>query len=155
MEFLIPGIKPLHISNLVFDFNGTIAVDGTIIEKVADQLNVLSETYNIHIITADTFGTAKDQLQSVCCEVVIIPEEKQSESKLQYIKNLGEKSCVCFGNGRNDYRMLQEAAIGIALMQEEGVSRKSLMASDIVCNTIIDALDLFLKPGRLKATLRS
>ena len=155
MEFLIPGIKPLQINNLVFDFNGTIAVDGIIIEKVADQLNLLSETFNIHIITADTFGTAKDQLQSVCCEVVIIPEEKQSESKLQYIKSLGEKSCVCFGNGRNDFRMLQEAAIGIALMQQEGVSRKSLMASDIVCNNIIDALDLFLKPGRLKATLRS
>jgi soluble P-type ATPase len=51
--------------------------------------------------------------------------------------------------------MLKEAALGIAVIQEEGGAIKTLLAADIVMRSILDALDLLLHPLRLTATLRS
>jgi soluble P-type ATPase len=51
--------------------------------------------------------------------------------------------------------MLKEAILGIAVIQEEGAAVESLVAADIVTRSILDALDLLLRPLRLTATLRS
>ncbi|HKJ46485.1 MAG TPA: hypothetical protein VJ991_11715, partial [Balneolales bacterium] len=59
------------------------------------------------------------------------------------------------GNGRNDRLMLDEAAVGIAVIQKEGASFQSLQAADVICTNIIDALELLVYPKRLTATLRS
>ncbi|MDY0286979.1 MAG: hypothetical protein RBR21_12675 [Bacteroidales bacterium] len=154
MEHFIPGFPSLNLQHLIFDFNGTLACNGTLIEGVEKQLNRLSEKYAIHIVTADTFGTVKEQIQNICCEIIIIPEDKQDQTKLDYMKSIPGATCACIGNGRNDALMLRHAALGIAVIGCEGASSKTLMAADIVVNTITDALDLFIYPNRLKATLR-
>ena len=59
------------------------------------------------------------------------------------------------GNGRNDRLMLDEAALGVVVVQREGAAVETLLAADVVCQSIVDALDLLLNPLRLKATLRS
>ena len=59
------------------------------------------------------------------------------------------------GNGRNDALMLKEAALGIAVIQEEGGAVETLLAADIVTHSVLVALDLLLNPLRLTATLRS
>ena len=51
--------------------------------------------------------------------------------------------------------MLEEAALGIAVILGEGAARDTLDASDIVCTDILAALDLFRNPLRMTATLRS
>ena len=62
---------------------------------------------------------------------------------------------ACIGNGRNDRAMLKHAALGIAVLAEEGVATDAIVAADIVVSDIWHALDLLLNPLRLVATLRS
>jgi soluble P-type ATPase len=50
--------------------------------------------------------------------------------------------------------MLKNAALGIVVIQKEGATVKSLENADIVCNNIIDALELLKNPLRIIATLR-
>ena len=58
------------------------------------------------------------------------------------------------GNGRNDQLMLEEAALGIAVILEEGAAAVTLSAADVVCTNIVSALELLDNPLRLIATLR-
>jgi len=44
--------------------------------------------------------------------------------------------------------------LGIAVLGDEGLSVSAMKNADIVVKNISDALDLFLKPKRLMATLR-
>jgi len=66
----------------------------------------------------------------------------------------GKNNTVSIGNGCNDVSMLKESTIGICIVGGEGASAEAMMASDLVVATINDALDLLLKPDRLRATLR-
>jgi len=151
----IPGYRGLNIQHVVCDFNGTIAVDGRLIPGVASLVDELSTHVEFHVITADTFGSVKKELQDIPCRVTIIPLENQAESKLTYVSELGLDRTVCIGNGRNDRLMVKEAVLGIGLVQAEGMSALLLSASDIVCTGIVDALYLLKEPNRLVATLRS
>lgn len=51
--------------------------------------------------------------------------------------------------------MLQDAALGIAVLGPEGAAGGALMAADLAAPGIEPALELLLKPQRLCATLRS
>ncbi|MGM0643040.1 MAG: HAD family hydrolase, partial [Thermodesulfobacteriota bacterium] len=85
----------------------------------------------------------------------ILGSERQDEQKLDYIETLGPDTCVCIGNGRNDALMLEKAKVGIALLQAEGAAVSSVNRADILCRDIRSALELFVRPKRLVATLRS
>jgi soluble P-type ATPase len=50
--------------------------------------------------------------------------------------------------------MLEEAALGIAVLGPEGLAVPALLAADVLVASIEDALDLLLNPRRLIATLR-
>ena len=150
----IPGIKTIIIEYLVTDYNGTLAQDGKLLENVSEKLNKLSEQVKIFVITADTFGKATENLKDINCELHIIAKNSQAEAKLEFIKNLGADKVCAIGNGNNDELMLKGSVLGIAVEQGEGLATKSLIASDIVCKSITDALDLLLNPKRLVATLR-
>jgi len=68
---------------------------------------------------------------------------------------LGKENVVSIGYGQNDALMLKESALGIALIQSEGAFIGTLLNADIICTHINDALNLLLKPLRIKATLRT
>jgi soluble P-type ATPase len=155
MTINIPGYKSVEIRNIVLDYNGTIANDGILIEGVAESINTISELFNVYVITADTFGTVKKQLEGINCEVTIIPKEKQSEAKLNFVKSLNTETTVSIGNGRNDFDMINESVLGITVLQNEGSYTKTLLASDIVCKSIIDAFEIISTPNKLIAVLRS
>ncbi len=150
----IPCVKTIIIEHLVTDYNGTLAQDGKLLESVSEKLNKLSEQVKIFVITADTFGKATENLKDINCELHIIAKNSQAEAKLEFIKNLGADKVCAIGNGNNDELMLKGSVLGIAVEQGEGLATKSLIASDIVCKSITDALDLLLNPKRLVATLR-
>lgn len=150
----IPGVKELQLCFLVLDFNGTLAFDGNLLEGVAEKLNELSAKLQIHVITADTFGKVKTHLKNVKCKVEIIKGEEQQSQKLDFIAQLGADNVVAIGNGKNDALMLKHAALGIAVIQKEGIAGETLLSADVVCNDILDALDLLDNPLRLTATLR-
>ena len=70
------------------------------------------------------------------------------------MRSLGAEKVAAIGNGSNDALMLKEAAIGIAVMGDEGVSVEALQAADIFIASAIDAFNLLEYPTRLVATLR-
>lgn len=151
----IPGYGTLSLEHLVLDYNGTLACDGVLIEGVRVRLEELSHHLSIHVITADTFGKAQAAFAGMPCELAILPLENQDAGKLAYITRLGCEKTVCIGNGRNDRLMLKSAALGIAVIQQEGASSETLIAADVVAASILDALDLLTHPLRLVATLRA
>ena len=44
IEIRAPGFGDLHLSHLVCDYNGTLALDGTLLPGVADALRDLART---------------------------------------------------------------------------------------------------------------
>lgn len=150
----IIGNKKVSAENLVLDYNGTLAIDGFMIDGIKEILNDLSKVLSIHILTADTFGRARDELKEVICHLHIIQNGNQHLEKLKFIKTLGIKKTIVIGNGLNDSLMIKNAALGIAVMQSEGLSTIALQNADIICSCILDALELLKKPNRIIATLR-
>ena len=155
IEINIPGFRHLQLAHLVLDYNGTLAIDGHLIPQVGKKLTKLSHDLHIHVLTADTFGLAKTGLAGLPLDLTIAPPEDQAETKRAFVSSLGAEQVVAIGNGRNDGPMLKAAALGIALVQQEGGAVETLLSADIVSASILDALDLFNHPQRLVATLRA
>jgi soluble P-type ATPase len=154
LEFAIPGRDKLQLRHLILDYNGTIALDGQLLPELDQLLKTLAQQLTIHILTADTHGSVTEQTNHLACELAIIPANEQISAKQNYLHHIGCQHCVAIGNGINDQLLLRDAALGIAVMHEEGVASATLMAADIVVGSCHDALNLLLHPGRLIATLR-
>lgn len=155
MIISIPDYGELDLKHLVMDYNGTLAIDGMLIEGVREALSELSESISLHVLTADTFGKAKAGLEDIECMLSILDDKDQQSGKLAYVQALGVENTVSIGNGRNDQLMLKSSALGIAVILEEGASAQTIQAADIVCTSIVSALSLLSKPLRVIATLRS
>ena len=155
MEIRIPGYKTVRLSHVVMDYNGTLALDGALIDGVKELLVDLSASFALHVLTADTFGKARAGLDGIDCTLSILPEDDQAAGKLKYVQALGAESAVCIGNGRNDRLMLEAAGLGIAVILEEGAAVATVTSADVVCTSIASALALLKNPLRLTATLRS
>ena len=151
---VIANYKEIDIQHIVCDYNGTIAKDGIVVAEVKELFTKLNESYRVHVITADTFGSVHKQLDGYGVEVVVLSSDDHTKEKEDFIISLGADSCLSVGNGNNDSSMLKTSAIGISLLGDEGCSRDTLFASDIVCKSISEALMLILHPKRLIATLR-
>ncbi len=155
IEVKIPGKEDIGLKYLVSDFTGTLSVDGILILGVRELLNELSKSLKIYILTADTFGRAKEALKEVNAEVIVLPPGNEAEQKEKFVKELGSEFVVAFGNGRNDRKMLKVAKLGVAVMLEEGCALETLLNADIVVKSPVDAIHLLLNPKRLVAVLRS
>lgn len=155
ISITVPGGETFCLEHLVLDFNGTIALDGTLLEGVKERLVHLSQLLAIHVITADTHNSVAGQLRDLPCSLHIITPESQDRQKKLLVEELASHSTMAIGNGNNDALMLQTAALGVCLLQEEGASTRALSAAQVVCRSIHDALDLLGKPDRLRATLRN
>jgi P-type E1-E2 ATPase len=155
MVVTIPGFGSLRLGTLVCDYNGTLARDGRMLEHVGTLLPRVAQKLRIHVVTGDTFGTAHRELARMPCEISIMPLERQAEAKLEFIHRLGAGEVVAIGNGRNDHSMLAAAALGIAVIGDEGVAAQALQACDVAVRHAVEALELLLEPQRLIATLRS
>ncbi len=63
--FTLPDGSEYKIKNAVFDYNGTLAEDGILLDGIKDLLEKLGEIICVTVLTADTFGLARTQLESV------------------------------------------------------------------------------------------
>ena len=149
----IPCGTKYEIKYLVFDYNGTIAQDG-ILESCF--LNRISKFKNLEVfvITADTYGTVEKQMMKSDIKVSIISKENGMKDKLEFVSSLGANHVIAFGNGNNDRLMLEKAGIGICIIGSEGASIKALTASDLVVNSLEEALNYIDNPQKLIAGLR-
>jgi P-type E1-E2 ATPase len=155
LHIAIPGGNSYSIKHLVVDYNGTIALDGKLLDGVDRLLTLLAEKVTLHVLTADTHGTVAQMVRHLPVTLHIIGEGRQDVSKFSVIQNLGSSHVAAVGNGRNDVLMLQEAALGIAVVQGEGCAGVLIAYADVVCTSITDALHLLIHPARLQATLRN
>jgi soluble P-type ATPase len=154
LEIDIPGFGSVKLKHLVTDFTGTLSVDGKILPGVKERFNKIAKFLTIHVLTSDTFGTAKSELKDLPCETYVLKGEYHDVQKEEYVGRLGASSVVAFGNGNNDRKMLRTARLGIAVTEGEGCAVDVLMAADIHVTNIKNGLDLLLNPKRCKATLR-
>ena len=69
----IPGYQKLQMRYLILDYNGTIALDGTLQKGVAERLQQLSEQLEIYIVTADTHGTVRKLCQQLPVQIHTFP----------------------------------------------------------------------------------
>ena len=150
----IPGWGNTEIENVVLDLNGTLAADGRIPLDVKKKISALAGRLKIYVLTADTQGTATEEIREMKVELVKVEGEDSKEGKFNFLKSLDLEKTVAMGNGNNDELILKEAALGIAILGDEGISVTALKQADIMVKNISDAFDLFLKPKRLMATLR-
>lgn len=155
IQISIPDFGDLRLEHLVLDYNGTLAVDGRLLFGVRERLERLAGHLTVHVVTADTYGHAADYLAGVPCQLAVLPLGRQDEAKRDFVRGLGVEKCVCVGNGRNDRLMLQEAALGIAVLQDEGAAAAALVAADVIASDVQSALELLMQTLRLVATLRS
>jgi P-type E1-E2 ATPase len=146
----IPGRGRLALEHVVADFNGTLAIDGALIDGVEDRLGEIARKLSITVLTADTFGTVQDAMRSLSVAVQTVATGSDKE---RFVSDL-EDGVVTIGNGRNDAGMFRAASLAIAIMGREGMDRELLESATVIVNDVRDALDLILKPTRLVATLR-
>lgn len=151
----IPGRGILEFENVVFDYNGTLAVDGQLSPVVKDMLLKLKDFLNVYILTADTYGTVQKACDGLDIHIKTFPRENAGLFKKNIVKELDTTKTLCVGNGFNDIQMLKESALSIAVIEKEGCSGKLLTVSDIVVTSIEDVFEMLLKPDRIKATLRN
>ena len=150
----VPGWKTLQLNTIVFDYNGTLAIDGIISQNLKNRLCKLAEKLSIYVITADTFGSALEQLKGIPVKVEILGSSDQVNAKSKFVDSIGASRTVTVGNGANDVGMHVQAALAIGVMGHEGIFKNTFSASDIVVSSPEDAIDLLLKEKRLIATLR-
>ena len=150
----IPGRETITIEHLVLDYNGTVAEDGHLIPGVAERLAELKELVEVHVLTADTYGTVRAQCDPIGIHVETFPRAGAAECKLEIVEKLGA-NVMRVGNGFNDVLMFGPAALSVAVIEKEGTFAGLIAHADVLTTSILDALDLLVRTDRLRATLRS
>jgi len=154
IEIKMPGRGVYLLEHIVLDVNGTVAMDGRLIEGVAERLAELRGSIGVHLLTADTRGRQAAIDAQLGMEAARISPENEVAQKATFVVELGSEGVCAVGNGANDAGMLREARLAIAVLGEEGLAVETLEAADLVIPHVNAALDLLLKPLRLAATMR-
>ncbi|WP_326907872.1 HAD family hydrolase [Sedimentibacter sp. MB31-C6] len=151
----IPGRCDCFIENIVFDFNGTIAVNGKIEPSIKEKISILCNMANVYVLTADTYGSAAMECQGLNLNLKTFPNDKVADYKAKIVNELGKDKTICFGNGYNDIKMFEIAALSVAVLEKEGTCSSILKESDVMVKSIDDGINLLLNPKALIATLRA
>ena len=155
LSLAVPGWGEIRVAHLVLDYNGTLAADGALLSGVAPRLGALhGRGISLHIVTADTNGTAAAQCAALPVELLVREGGAVAREKAALVEFLGPGETAAVGNGRNDVDMLRAAGLSLAVIGDEGAFSGALLAAHLVCRNICEALDLLLLPHRLKASLR-
>ncbi|MCF0149913.1 MAG: ATPase P [Firmicutes bacterium] len=151
----IPGRDaPVCIKSICLDYNGTIARDGQFFQSLEEPIRRLAKHADIYILTADTYGNVRQQCGHLPLKIWTFPREGAALCKEAIVKELGE-GVFAVGNGFNDIQMFDASEISVAVMEKEGFCGKLAAHADVIVSSPVDALDLLLKPDRLRATLRN
>lgn len=152
MVYDIPGAGELEINTIILDLNGTLPVGGKVPDGVKERLDRLkNEGFKVVFFTGNTRNDEAELAESLGIEWMLA---KNSEDKRKLAESLEPRTCASIGNGLIDLELMKSVSLRIVTLQAEGVHVQTLLSSDIIIPTILDALDLFIDPQRLIATLR-
>lgn len=150
----IPDRPTFQLDYLVLDVNGTLTVDGALIPGVAERIDRLRERVTVQLLTADTLGRLAAIEPLLHVVGMRLADGNGADQKRRHVERLGGSRVAAIGNGVNDVGMLEAAALSVAVIGPEGAATAAVRASAVITTRITDALDLFLNPLRLVATLR-
>lgn len=150
----VPGRGEIHLKHLVCDVNGTLAVDGELLEGLLLRLRRLRDRLNLHLLTADTHGKQERIDRQLGVKALRVTPGDEGAQKAAYVRRLGRETVVAIGQGANDALMLREAMLGICVLSPEGTAVETLLSADLAVPDIHTALDLLEHPVRLIASLR-
>jgi len=154
IELNIPGRGLITLEHLVCDVNGTLAIDGRLIEGVSRRLRNISDRLQIHLLTADTHGRQDLIDRQLGLQAKRLKPGNERQQKADYILELGAGNVAAIGQGANDADMLKNAALGICVISREGVAVQTMIAADLIVPDIETALELLEYPIRILASLR-
>jgi len=154
IELDIPGRGTIKLKHLVSDVNGTIALDGRLLDGLARLIHDLQDRLQIHLLTADTHGRQGIIDGQLNLTAVRVTKGHEAEQKAAYVSKLGADTVIAIGQGANDVAMLKTAIIGIGLVSVEGIAVETLLSADIIVPDIYAAFDLLVNPLRIVASLR-
>ncbi len=150
----IPGKSDYSIKNIVFDYNGTLAENGKISASVRERLLLLCSMADVYVLTADTYGSASHECSGLGLTLKTFPTDNAADCKAQIVNELGRENTICFGNGFNDTKMFEAAALSVAVLGGEGMCSSLLASSHVMVHSVEDGMNLLLNPNALRATLR-
>jgi P-type E1-E2 ATPase len=154
IELNIPGRGIIKLDYLVCDVNGTLALDGKLLDGVAHALHKLQDRLTVHLVTADTHGRQNEIDRILSLQSTRLAPGDEAAQKADFVRNLGATRVAAVGQGANDCQMLQTAALGIAVLSKEGLAAQTLTAADLIVPDILTAFELFERPMRIVASLR-
>jgi len=97
IQIQIPGFEDFHIRTICTDYTGTLSLGGKLIDGVKQRLRRLSKKVDIYVITSDTRGTARRELEKVLPLKGLDgndPDGKKSDDKeyLTFVKAAGPEA---------------------------------------------------------------
>src|SRR4030067_2486577 len=120
IENQFPGVGVFEIEHLVCDVNHSLALDGQLLEGVAQKVSTLRDRLTTHLLTADTHGRPEAIDRQLNMKAVRITPGSEDIQKAAYIRRLGSEHVAAIGQGANDAAMLKEAALGTYGHSPEG-----------------------------------
>jgi len=130
----IPGFGKHHVKIVVSDYTGTYSRGGIIEPDVKKKLRELVRLVDLHIVTADSFGTAEEQLAGIA-EPYILRTARHDAEKADYVTQFELRHVTAFGNGRNDRLMLKAVkeggGIAVAVDNGEGCALDAMLNADL------------------------
>lgn len=155
----IPGLGDRAIQTVICDYTGTLSCRGKLPPSVKGLLSELTTRVDLHILTADSYGTADSELIGIVVPYHLRKEDGQQDAeKREYVEQFALQHVAALGNGNNDRQLLKRVkeagGIAIAVDNGEGCAIDAVMNSHLVIVGAVHALTLLLEPQACKATLR-
>lgn len=153
----IPGFGRRVIRTVISDYTGTLSCRGNLAPGAKARLRRLLRLVDLEIITADSYGTARQQLKGIAAPHMLHRKRHDIE-KRDFARRFNLQSVAAFGNGNNDRLLLKAVRAGggiaVAVDNGEGCALDALSHANIFIMGAANALDLLLNPTACKATLR-
>ena len=138
IKLTIPGFGPLEISRVVTDYTGTHSFKGVVRRSVRTRLARLARLVEVHVLTIDTFGTARRELARLPVELHFLNNDRRNDKEnrllLKTVRDAG--------------------GLAVAVDNGEGCALEAILNANILVHGSEQALDLLLEPNSCKATLR-
>lgn len=159
IKIAIPGFGLLEINHVVTDYTGTHSFHGVVRKSVRARLARLAKLVEIHVLTVDTFGTARRELKRLPVNLHLLRNDgRHDKQKQRFVLKYDPKRVAVFGNGNIDRLMLKTVrnagGLAVAVDNGEGCAVDAILNANVFVHGSEQALDLLLEPNSLKATLR-
>lgn len=159
IKLAISGFGPLEINRVVTDYTGTHSFRGIVRRSVKARLARLARLVEVHVLTVDTFGTARRELGRLPVKLHLLQNNpRHDKQKQRFVLKHGPRHVAAFGNGSIDRLLLKTVrdagGLAVAVDNGEGCALDAMLSANIFVHGSEQALDLLLEPNRCKATLR-